>query len=131
VALDAPLATLLADSTNGAGRHVSLRVTVPSGTTSVALRARGVLAAAIDGRAVDTTRYRARRVEWTMSYWAVPDSGAIVDLTLRAGVKLELELVSRRPGLPMLEGVTIPPRPAAIVPIQYGDVTMVRRSFSF
>jgi hypothetical protein len=60
-----------------------------------------------------------------MDYYAVPDSGAIVALSIPLGAQVALELAAWTPGLPALPGVTIPPRPANVVQSQTGDATVV------
>src|SRR6516162_712539 len=89
-----------------------------------------VIRAAIDGRAIDTRRYRLRTPEWTLWYWAPSDSGALLNLILPVGSKPKLEVLAYPLGIPKLPGVTIPPRPANMVPVQSGDVTIVCRRFS-
>ena len=139
VALGAPDATLIADSTTNGARHLVLRVRAPAGTTGLLMRARGapVLTAWIDGRLVDTTRYRTygrpgdRTRDWVMQYWAVPDTGATIALTIPAQSHLDFELAARRDGLPEIPGLTIPPRPADVVPSQTGDVNIVSRGRRF
>lgn len=133
VELDAPDATLIRDTLIGGTRQVVLRVTAPAGTTGLLMRARGakVLSSSIDGRIVDTTRYRRPAREWTMRYWAVPDTGAIVALSIARGSPIELDLAARRPGIPPVPGVTIPPRPADVVPSDGGDVTIAYRQRRF
>ncbi len=133
VLLGAPSATLVRDTVINGARHVELRVNAPPGTTGLVMRARGarVLKSSIDGRVVDTTRYRQRLREWVMQYWAVPDTGAIVALSIPAGGHLELDLAARRPGIPSVPGVTIPPRPPYVVPSQTGDVSIVYRQVRF
>jgi hypothetical protein len=66
-----------------------------------------------------------------MQYWAVPDSGAVVALSIPQGRQIEFELAARRPGLPNIPGVTIPPRPVEYVPSQLGDVSYVFRRMRF
>jgi hypothetical protein len=97
------------------------------------MRATGapVLTASIDGRVIDTTRFRYRTPTWVMRYWAVPDSGAIVALSIPPGAKIDFEVVSQVPGIPTIPGVTIPPRPAHIVAAQDGDVSVVYRKTTF
>jgi hypothetical protein len=90
-----------------------------------------VLASAIDGRAVDTTRYRSRTRHWVMEYWAIPDSGAMIELTIPVGPHIVLELAARRPGLPAIPGLAIPPRPSYVVPSQSGDVSIVYGEWQF
>jgi hypothetical protein len=110
-----------------------LRATAPPGTTALVMRARGaqVLTSSIDGRVVDTTRYRYRARDWVMQYWAVPDTGALVTLSVPAGSHIDFDLAARRPGIPPVPGVTIPPRPLHVVPSQTGDVNIVYRHWRF
>jgi hypothetical protein len=133
VLLDAPNAIFIRDTLINGARRVVLRVMAPRGATSLSMRASGapVLTASIDGRVVDTTRYRYHSKDWVMRYWAVPDSGAVVALSIPAGAKIDFEVASRVPGIPAIAGVAIPPRPAHVVPIQDGDVSVVylKRTF--
>ena len=133
VRLGAPDATLVGDTVVDGARHVELRVRAPAGTTGLQMRARGatVLRSWIDGRAVDTTRYRRRAQDWVMQYWAVPDSGAVIRLSIPAGGQIDFDLAARRPGIPSIVGVTIPPRPAHVVPSQTGDVSIAYRQWRF
>jgi hypothetical protein len=66
-----------------------------------------------------------------MQYWAIPDSGAIVALSIPSGSYIDFDLAARRPGIPTIPGVTIPPRPAYVVPSQTGDVSIVYRHRRF
>lgn len=127
VTLAAPNATLIGDTLVNGIRRVVLRVTVPAGTTALVMRARGakVLTSSIDGRFVDTTRYRHRDRDWVMEYWAVPESGATIGLSIPAGSNIDFDLAARRPGLPPVPGVAIPPRPPYVVPSQTGDMNIV------
>jgi RNase P/RNase MRP subunit p29 len=97
------------------------------------MRASGakVLTSSIDGRVVDTTRYRHRGRDWEMEYWAVPDSGATITLSTPAGSHIDFDLAARRLGIPPVPGVSIPSRPQYVVPSQTGDVNIVyaRRRF--
>lgn len=133
VPLEAPNAAFIRDTLMNGARRVVLRVTAPRGTTGLVMHARGapVLTSSIDGRVVDTTRYRRHTTEWVMQYWAMPDTGAIVALSIPTGAKIEIELAARRPGIPVIPGVTIPARPPSVVPSQTGDVSIVYRRFSF
>jgi hypothetical protein len=127
VPLAAPNATLIGDTVVNGIRRVVLRVTAPAGTTALIMRARGakVLASSIDGRVVDTTRYRHRDRDWVMEYWAVPEGGATIALSIPAGDHIDLDIAARRQGIPPVPEVTIPPRPPYIVPSQTGDVNIV------
>jgi hypothetical protein len=133
VPLDAPNAAFVRDTVINGARRVVIRLTAPRGTTALLMRARGapVLTASIDGRVIDTTRYRVRSREWIMQFSAVPDSGAVLALSIPLGVHIELDVAARRPGLPAIPGVTIAPRPEFVVPSQDGDVTVVYKVFRF
>ncbi|HYS69177.1 MAG TPA: hypothetical protein VEM14_02980, partial [Gemmatimonadaceae bacterium] len=133
VSLGAPSATLVRDAVSGGVRRIVLRVKAPPGTTGLVMRARGakVVASSIDGRVVDTTRYRRRTRDWVMQYWAISDSGALVDLSVPAGAAIDFDLAARRPGIPPIPSVRIPPRPPYVVPSQTGDVNIVYRQWRF
>ncbi|MEO8879903.1 MAG: M28 family peptidase [Gemmatimonadaceae bacterium] len=133
IALAAPTATVIADSTTAKGRRLSLRIVSAPLTQEVEMRAAEgvVLAAAIDGRTIDTTRYRRPTPKWAMSYAAPPDSGFVLELTMPSGGKLELELTSESAWTAPIAGVSIPPRPQNVVPVQGGDQTMDYRRLTF
>jgi len=118
---------LIGDTLQGGIRRVVLRVAAPAGTTALVMRARGakVLTSSINGRVVDTTRYRHRERDWEMEFWAIPESGATIALSIPAGGHIDFDLAARRLGIPPVPGVTIPPRPPYVVPSQTGDVSIV------
>jgi hypothetical protein len=133
VQLDAPEMLYIRDTLLNGSRRVVMRLKGPKGAMSVAMRATGapVRTASIDERVVDTTRYRARSSVWAMEYWAVPDTGAIVALSIPPGAKIDFEIASHYPGLPSAPGVTATPRPAFVVPSQEGNVSVVYRKYRF
>jgi peptidase M28-like protein len=130
--LPQPTINILSDSTTSDARQLSLRVQGSAGTTALGMRVTDapVISAAIDGRAIDTRRYRLHMPEWTLWYWAPSDSGALLSLIVPAGSTPKLEILAYSLGIPTLPGVTILPRPADVVPVQSGDVTIVCRRFS-
>ena len=133
VSLGAPSATLVGNAASGGVRRIALRVNAPAGTIALAMRAGGakVLASSIDGRVVDTTRYRRRTGDWVMQYWAIPDSGVLVELSVPSGAQIDFDLAARAPGIPPTSGLRIPPRPSYVVPSQTGDVNIVYRQWRF
>jgi hypothetical protein len=66
-----------------------------------------------------------------IQYWAIPDSGALVELSVAAGAQIDFDLAARRPDIPPISGVRIPPRPSYVVPSQTGDVNIVYRQLRF
>jgi peptidase M28-like protein len=133
VPLGGPNAILVGDTLISGIRRVVLRVNAPAGTTGLVMRTRGVkvLTSSIDGRVVDTTRYRYHVRDWVMEYWAVPDTGATVSLAIPAGGHIDFDLAARRPGIPPVPNMTIPRRPSYIVPSQTGDVSIIYREWRF
>jgi peptidase M28-like protein len=130
--LPQPAINILSDLTTSDARQLSLRVRGSIGTMALGIRVTdaSVINAGIDGRAIDTTRYRLHMPEWTLWYWAPSASGALLSLIVPAGSRPKLEILAYSLGIPKLPGVTIPSRPANVVPVQSGDVTIVRRRFS-
>jgi Peptidase family M28 len=130
--LPQPAINILSDSTTNDARQLSLRVQGSAGTTALGMRVTDapVISAAIDGLAIDTTRYRLHTREWTLWYWAPSDSGALLSVSVPAGSTPKLEVLACSLGIPTLPGVTILPRPANVVPVQSGDVTIVCRRVS-
>lgn len=133
VALDAPAAKVVRDTVLNGVRRLVLRVTAPQGSTALFMRAPGakVLTSSIDDRIVDTTRYRRRGGDWRMQYWAVPDSGAVVALSVPTGAPVEFEMTARRPGLPTIPGLAIPARPESVVPAYTGDASYIYKRLRF
>jgi hypothetical protein len=130
--LASPAVDILSDSTISDARQLSLRVRASPGTTVLGMRVTDapVIGAAVDGRSIDTKRYRLRTPSWTLRYWAPSDSGVILSLSVPAASTPKLDIVARSPGIPALPGVTIVPRPANVVPVDSGDLTLVRRFVS-
>lgn len=128
-----PSAELVADSTAGGQRHLTIRVRTAPGAlnTTVGASRTAVRSAAVDGRMIDTTRFRYHQDSWRFTFAAPPDSGFVLALTLPAGASAAFELLSRYSGLPAMAGVVIPARPSNVVPVQTGDVTIVRRRVVF
>lgn len=128
--LESPTVALVSDSAAGSERRVGVRVNAARGSTAVTIRvAGGVTRATIDGRIVDTTRFRRRSPQWVTQYWNVPPEGALFTFDVPAGRPLSVEVAARRPGLPA--SVSVPARPDDVVPSQIGDATVVYRTARF
>jgi hypothetical protein len=88
----------------------------------------------VDGRRVDGafTRRAPDDTAWTLDYYNAPASGVTVALTLRGTQPLTVAVVERASGLPMQPGVFVhTARPGSLFPIQAGDQTVVRRTYTF
>jgi hypothetical protein len=133
ISLTGPVATVIADTTTDAGRRLTLRIVTAPGTLNVDMRSVGgtVLAAEVDGRVIDTTRYRRSTPQWTLSYAAPPDSGFTLALTMPRGARMTLELSAQTAGIPPLSDPKIAPRPDDVVPVQSGDQTDIHRRVTF
>ena len=125
-----PTLTVIADSAIAGERRVVLLVRAAPGTETITMQATDtrVLRAAIDGRAIDTSRYRGGVRPWRLSYTAPPDSGLTLALTVPAGSGVSLDITTRSPGIPSLDGIRLPPRAPDVVTSQTGDVTLSHRS---
>jgi Peptidase family M28 len=133
ISLTGPVATVIADTTTDAGRRLALRIVSAPGTLNVDMRSVGgtVLVAEVDGRVIDTSRYRRSTPQWTLSYAAPPDSGFTVALTIPRGATMTLELSAQTAGILPLTDPSIPPRPDDVVPVQSGDQTDIYRRVTF
>jgi hypothetical protein len=130
IAIDPPSVAVVADSSVNGERRLLLHVRAARGTENITMRATDgrVMRAAVDGRPIDTTRYRRRTTVWTLSYAAPSDSGLTLALALPARSGVVLELVARSALPRALPGVELPARPAHVVTAQTGDITVVHRA---
>ena len=132
-----PTASVISDSTSGSERHLVIGVVTPPTTQTIEMRAPGtsVLRASLDGQPIDTTRYRRGIVSgWFLAYSAPPPAGIKLGLTVPAGSRVSLDLLTRAPGVPPLETLHVlplPPRLPDVVTVQTGDVTLVHRTVTF
>ncbi len=132
-----PTASVLSDSTSGSERHLVIGVVAPAATETIDMRALGtpVLRASINGRPIDTSRYRRGIASgWSLTYSAPPPAGIKLGLTVPAGSRVSLDLLTRAPGVPPLETLHLPPLPPRlpdVVTVQTGDVTLVHRTVTF
>jgi hypothetical protein len=129
LAMVGPVATVLSDTTTAAGRVLVMRVTAVPGALAAGVRVQGpvVRSASVDGRLIDTTRFRRRQEEWSFRFSAPPDSGFTIAFTLAPAPSVTMQLTSIVAGLPTMPGVPVPPRPVGTVAVQSGDVTVLRR----
>ena len=122
---DSPDATVVADSAVGGNRHLTVRFRAPRGTLSYVVSGAAFMRAiAIDGRRIETTRYRRVPGGLSVPFTAPPDSGFTVVLELPRDSSAKLQLKAMSPGLPVIPGINIPARPTDVVAVQNGDVTV-------
>lgn len=122
---DGPEVAVVADSVVGDRRRLTLRFTAPSST--LARRVNGaayVRAVAIDGIPLDNARYRRVPDALSIPFTAPPDSGftAVIEAPADSAVVLRLAAVTA--GLPVMRELRVTARPAAIVAVQGGDITV-------
>lgn len=121
-------ATVLGDSMIAAERRLTLRIRPSRGTRSIAMQLEedaDVSFAEVDGRRVETSRYRGAPRRWRLSYAAPADSGFTLSLSVPATASLVLGLSSRHDGIPPLPDFAVPKRPPGIIPWQGGDMVLV------
>jgi hypothetical protein len=131
-----PTTSVISDSTVGSERHLVIGIVPAAGTETIGMRAVGtrVLRASIDGRDIDTSRYRAGAGGWRLDYSGPPPAGVRLGLTVPANSPVSLDLIARSPGVPPLETLHVPqlpPRLPDVVTVQIGDVTLVHRRVTF
>jgi hypothetical protein len=133
VSAPGPTVTVLADSQTATGRRLRVRVMTPprSLDTRVHVVRSAVRVASVDGRVIDTTRFRHPQKEWQFTFAGPPDSGFVLALELPKDAHPALELLSVWSGLPVIPGITVPARPVGTIPVQNGDVRLVRRRVTF
>ncbi len=122
---DAPAVAVVEDSLAGERRLVTLRFTAPPGT--LALRVNGdafVTLVAIDGRAVDGSRFRRPPTALSIAFAAPPDSGFTAVIGFPADSAVSLRLSAMSAGLPATGAPPIPARPAGVVAKGSGDMTV-------
>lgn len=129
VAVGAPEVEVVADSSQSGTRRLELRIRPAPETYSIRLRAvdTQVLSASVDGRAIDTTRYRTPSPQWTLGYVDPPIEGFVLTLNVPTERPVQLDVVARSLDLPHVIKASIPSRPPDVVPIHAGDQTVVHR----
>jgi hypothetical protein len=135
VALPVPQAELVRAVPTEGGRNVTIRATPAREGDELSVWINGVpaLDVSVDGtrvtgipasRAADDTAF-------TLNYMNAPASGALIAMTLKGSGPLTVAVVERAFGLPDLPGRPIAPRPPSLMPVQDGDLTVVRRTYTF
>jgi hypothetical protein len=135
ISLPAPQAALVSAVPTEGGRNVTIRVTPGREGDELSVWVNGVpaLDVSLDGKRIaGLPAHRAPDdTSWTLNYMNAPASGATVSLTLKGSQPLTVAVVERSFGLPVLPDRTYAPRPASLMPVQDGDLTIVRRTYRF
>ena len=134
--LPAPQAALVRAVPTEGGRNVTFVASPGREGNMLSVWVNGVSAldVSVDGMRVDGafTRRAPDDTAWTLDYHNAPASGVTVSLTLRGTQPLTVAVVERVSGLPMQPGVFVhTARPGSLFPIQAGDQTVVRRTYTF
>jgi hypothetical protein len=133
--LPAPEAVLVGNVRTEGGRNVAIRATPAREGDELSIWVNGVpaLDVSVDGTRI--TGMPAHRspddTAWTLNYMNAPAAGVVVAMTLKGAGPLTVAVVERAFGLPELPGAAITPRPPSLIPVQDGDMTVVRRTYIF
>jgi peptidase M28-like protein len=134
VAVAPPEAQLAENSSAGDVRTLRIRITSPRHARTLRISATQgtVLDAAVNGHSAgkpSDARWSAGG--WGLDYWNAPEEGIELLLHVQGAEPLRLSVTDRTAGWPAIPGAHLPARPADSMPIQWGDTTMVRKSFVF
>jgi hypothetical protein len=134
VALAPPEAQLLDGATAGDIRTLHLRITSPrhARALTVSVDQGTVLDASINGHSLGKPAdARWSSGGWNFDYSNAGDEGIDLVLQVQGVAPIRLGVTDKSTGLPALPGANLPPRPADSMTFQWGDSTMVRRTFVF
>jgi len=133
--LPAPRASLLSSARSEGGRSVRIRVfpAREGRVLSVWVHGSQVLDAAVDDLRIagPMPARRENDTAWSLDYVNAPAPGIVLTLVLRDARPLTVAVLDRTAGLPAVPGRAFAPRPATVTPIQFGDQTVVRRTYVF
>jgi hypothetical protein len=135
--LPAPAATIISSASveDGQDRTLTLHVKPAAEGHALSVWTNGapVMEAAIDGKPLklSTAPRAAHDTRWSVDFVNAAGDGATITLTLRSLAKLTVAVLDRSAGLPAITGKPFGPRPPSIVPINFGDSTFVRRTYTF
>jgi hypothetical protein len=131
-AISTPDVRTTGDSTANGTRRVTFLIRPGPNTLAIYVATGGVAirSTLIDGKTVDVSRYRYNE-RWPLQYVAPLDSGFTLTLDVPAGSHGTLGVMSRLQGIPPVDGLKLPDRPAGVIPIQSGDAALVYRRVAF
>jgi hypothetical protein len=134
--LPAPRASLLSAVPTDGGRDVSF-LAAPGregGALSVWVNGAPALEVSVDGKRIGGAQVPRAPDDtaWTLEYYNAPASGVTITLMLKGTHPLTVAVVERSAGLPVKPGAFVyTTRPGSLVPIQTGDLAIVRRTYTF
>ena len=134
VTLPAPEAQLLDSAADGGARTIHLRIRSARGarTLRLAVIEGAVLDAAVNGHALGKpSEARWGGGAWGVDYSNASDEGIDLLFHVQGTTPLRLAVTDQTAGLPPIPGANLPARPADTMSFQWGDTTMVRKSFVF
>ena len=134
VSLAAPEAQLVDSSVAEEVRTIHLRITSPRHARGLMVSvAQGkVLEASVNGHSLGkTSEARWSAGGWSFDYSNAPDEGIDLLLRVQGTAPVRLGVTDRTAGVPAIPEANLAPRPADSMPFQWGDTTMVRKTFVF
>ena len=138
VALPAPNAAVLTDSTKDTLRTLKLRITSPRAAPVISVyidSVKNLQGVWVNGRRVELEAAAAsqRRGSWSINYYNAPADGIELTLELSPDESLKMRVVDQSYSLPDLPESALGSRPAGFIPsaVVYSDATVVSKSFSY
>lgn len=134
VTLAGPEAQLVESSTGQDGRTLHLRIVSQRRAPQIRVFAAdgAVLNASVNGHALGMpAEARWKSGSWGFDYANLPAEGIDLVLHTSGNGPVRLMVTDQSPGLPEIPGMAVIRRPPECVPVQWGDSTLVRRSFIF
>jgi hypothetical protein len=137
----APHVELLADHTSEDVRTLHVRITSLRQAPVISIYVDSpleVLEAMVNGKHINNDANPPRttsRNRWGLRFWAPPEKGIELTMTIRSFQPLQIRVVDQSYGLPEIPGMPLTLRPAYMMPTPFGfglsDVTLVSKSYTF
>ncbi|HZS70945.1 MAG TPA: M20/M25/M40 family metallo-hydrolase [Candidatus Acidoferrum sp.] len=134
VTLEGPEAELAESSAGQTGRTLHLRIVSRRHAPQIRVFATegAVLDASVNGHRLGMpAEARWKSGSWGFDYANLPAEGVDLLLHTSGNGPVRLMVTDQSPGLPEVPGTAVIGRPPECIPMQWGDATLVRRSFVF
>ena len=137
MALPTPEVAVVDDRRDGDVGTLVLRLRSPWGATDldVLVRASGLItSAAVDGKTLDLREYpSARDGVLRLSYNGIEQAGFELALSVGAAEPINIAVTETSDSVPVVPGMVIQPRPAAMMPAPgtWRDPMIVKRTFTY